>query len=172
MDARTEGRIFGFAALAMALFGIAAVYQWREMPTLAICALFGGAAVFAALAIWPFLPDRVRRRMDPLLAIARTSLVIAVGALGIYATRGPQGTRADSPLKGELPNIGLVASDERQEIRWNPKRRVYDYYRARGQAGQRKVDCTGISSCKYWCCSCSGCQGKMANRHFWAARCN
>lgn len=56
MDAQKENRFFGFIAISLALFGVAAPYRWHEMSPLISDVALGFAAFFGVLALWHLLP--------------------------------------------------------------------------------------------------------------------
>jgi hypothetical protein len=63
MNPVIESRIFGLLSIALAIFGFAAPYRWREMPEIIPDIALGLAALLATAAIWLALPERIRPRL-------------------------------------------------------------------------------------------------------------
>ena len=87
MDPRTESRVLGLISVALALFGIFAPYQWREMPSIVTTSALGLAAIFAVLAIWLILPERFKKRDGKVGVLGPWVLIFGgplLGALWLY----------------------------------------------------------------------------------------
>ena len=80
MDAKTEGRVFGLSATALAIFGFVAPYRWHELPPLVSNFALIAGAVFAVAAVWHLIPARWRQRQKAISgdAIGAVALSAAV----------------------------------------------------------------------------------------------
>lgn len=90
MDAKAEGRIFGFLAIALALFGFAVPYRWHEMPPIISNGALGLSAVFAILAVWLLIPPKFRKKGGRLNQWLPWVLIIGgpiIGAVWLYFGR-------------------------------------------------------------------------------------
>ena len=67
-----------------------------------------------------------RRDLDPLLVTAMSAALIAFGALGIYAFKGPQGSAsATSSSSGTQPELTLLPPKDRYTFKWDPTTGMY-----------------------------------------------
>ncbi len=131
--------VIGFAGAIAAValdhaYPGADVLAWRYILWSCMAIAVGGICFLVYdLAIRPRLPGK---KLDPLLAIAFAALFIAIGALGIYAVRGPQSAAGDPATKASSrPEIMLDPPGRRHEIVWNPKKQSWIIYNPEGTLG-------------------------------------
>jgi len=81
MDAKTEGRIFGFGAVALALVA----FGWPNLPPVIRALAQAGAIICAVLTIWFLLPAKFREWGDKRQMFALVSMIAFGTAAAICA---------------------------------------------------------------------------------------
>jgi hypothetical protein len=105
MDAQTESRLLGLLSVALAIFGVAAPYKWRDMPEWVTDTALMLAAFLALWAVWLGMPRRWKLSLQsacqyvllwmprkqvvaPLLTIALGLLIVIGGVAWLYVRSG------------------------------------------------------------------------------------
>jgi hypothetical protein len=118
------GIVVGLAwgALTMAgplAFPSAASWVWQA--SFGLSAIIVVAGLLVLLYDFFIAPHHRGRRLDPFLAIAAVSIVVAAVSLGIVIARNPLPAVAE-PGKSVAPELALSPPATRHEIIWDPKR--------------------------------------------------
>ena len=117
------GIVVGVAwgALTMAgplAFPAASQWVWQASFAVAAIIVLAGAVVL----IYDFFVRPRGRRLDPFIATAIISMLVAIVSLGIFVARGPQlaGSQTEVASAVRQPELLLLPPVERHEIRWSP----------------------------------------------------
>ncbi len=124
MDPKTEGRVFFFIAVALALVGIVVPYRWHKMPPWLVEAAFVFALISSSFAAWSAVPATIKLGAPRMLSILMVASGVIIAVVGMYLLIGrkPPASAIGSPLDN---TIGMRCNLSRAPTHFREDRPLY-----------------------------------------------